>query len=50
MELDGAETQLASRWIERRERVQSAALITFIVCVQIAWLAAFGYLAYVFVF
>jgi hypothetical protein len=48
--LDDAETRLPDRWIALTERVQNAAVIAFIVCVQLAWLAAFGYAAYLFLF
>jgi fatty acid desaturase len=48
--LEDAETHLPERWMKRRERLENAAVIAFIVAVQLAWLAAFVYAAYLFVF
>jgi hypothetical protein len=48
--LDDAETRLPEPGVELKDRVVSTAVIAFILCVQLAWLGAFAYAAYVFVF
>jgi hypothetical protein len=47
--LEDAETRLPDRWAARRDRAVNAAVIGFIVVMQLAWFAAFGYAAYRFI-
>jgi len=48
--LENAEEHLPARWVERTERAQDAVIGAVTVGVQFAWLCAFGYAAYWFIF
>jgi len=48
--LEDAKTRMPKRWVELRQRVEDTAVIAFIVAVQLAWIAAFAYAAYRFIF